>query len=194
MRYGEDWVLKVNQILLTAASIGAAVTALPAYAATDLTGISINPPVNGFLGTCPSTLALGGSCSLGANQGFESFSIGLSSGAPFIATITGSGFTSVFPNIISFSGVGSPITSASFLDASSGNMFAASNVSLTNGNVRIFLPAASLVNGSIRVQLGTGPIAAVPEPATWAMMLAGLGMIGFAARRRNSVKTTVRFI
>jgi hypothetical protein len=28
----------------------------------------------------------------------------------------------------------------------------------------------------------------VPEPATWAMMLAGFGMIGFAARRRQNVK------
>lgn len=34
---------------------------------------------------------------------------------------------------------------------------------------------------------------AVPEPATWAMMLAGFGMIGFAARRRSSVKTSVRY-
>lgn len=34
---------------------------------------------------------------------------------------------------------------------------------------------------------------AVPEPATWAMMLAGFGMIGFAARRRSSVKTAVSF-
>lgn len=33
----------------------------------------------------------------------------------------------------------------------------------------------------------------VPEPATWAMMLAGFGMIGFATRRRQSMKTTVRF-
>lgn len=33
-------------------------------------------------------------------------------------------------------------------------------------------------------------IAAVPEPATWAMMLAGFGMIGFVARRRQPVETT----
>ncbi len=34
---------------------------------------------------------------------------------------------------------------------------------------------------------------AVPEPATWAMMLAGFGMIGFAARKRSSVKTAVSY-
>lgn len=38
-----------------------------------------------------------------------------------------------------------------------------------------------------------GVAGAVPEPATWAMMLAGFGMVGFAARRRASVKTTVTF-
>jgi len=33
----------------------------------------------------------------------------------------------------------------------------------------------------------------VPEPATWGMMLAGFGIIGAAARRRQSVKTTIRY-
>lgn len=33
---------------------------------------------------------------------------------------------------------------------------------------------------------------AVPEPATWTMILAGFGMIGFAVRRRSSLKTNVR--
>jgi hypothetical protein len=27
-------------------------------------------------------------------------------------------------------------------------------------------------------------VQAVPEPETWAMLLAGLGLVGFAARRR----------
>ena len=39
----------------------------------------------------------------------------------------------------------------------------------------------------------TGSAAAVPEPATWAMMLVGFGMIGFAARKRLLVKTTVSY-
>ncbi|WP_198283224.1 NF038120 family PEP-CTERM protein [Sphingomonas sp. PAMC 26617] len=34
-------------------------------------------------------------------------------------------------------------------------------------------------------------VAAVPEPATWAMMLAGFSMIGFASRRRSNVRTTI---
>ncbi len=31
-------------------------------------------------------------------------------------------------------------------------------------------------------------LAAVPEPETYAMLLAGLGLVGFAAARRKSVK------
>ena len=41
--------------------------------------------------------------------------------------------------------------------------------------------------------LSTGVIVtppAVPEPATWAMMLVGMGAIGFAARRRRNVSVT----
>ena len=30
----------------------------------------------------------------------------------------------------------------------------------------------------------------IPEPATWAMMIAGFGLVGFAARRRRTVVTT----
>lgn len=34
---------------------------------------------------------------------------------------------------------------------------------------------------------------AVPEPATWAMMIIGMGMVGFAMRKRGNVKTTVAY-
>ena len=34
---------------------------------------------------------------------------------------------------------------------------------------------------------------AVPEPATWAMMLLGFGMIGFAMRKRSNLRTTVSY-
>lgn len=33
------------------------------------------------------------------------------------------------------------------------------------------------------------PVAAIPEPQTWALMLAGLGLVGAAARRRQQKKT-----
>ncbi|HEV2044382.1 MAG TPA: CHRD domain-containing protein, partial [Sphingomicrobium sp.] len=37
-----------------------------------------------------------------------------------------------------------------------------------------------------------GNLAAVPEPATWAMMLLGFGAIGFALRRRKRTELTFR--
>lgn len=46
--------------------------------------------------------------------------------------------------------------------------------------------------GSISFAI-TQAAGAVPEPATWAMMLLGMGAVGFAMRRRSKVKTTVKF-
>ena len=37
----------------------------------------------------------------------------------------------------------------------------------------------------LRVEFSTSTIAAVPEPETYAMLIAGLGLVGFAARRRK---------
>lgn len=42
-------------------------------------------------------------------------------------------------------------------------------------------------------RIGAAPTAAVPEPATWAMMLLGFGAIGFGMRRRRSDTVRVRF-
>lgn len=39
--------------------------------------------------------------------------------------------------------------------------------------------------------LGGISVAAVPEPETYAMLLAGLGLIGFSARRRKANTATV---
>lgn len=47
------------------------------------------------------------------------------------------------------------------------------------------------INGPGAVTFGN--TTAVPEPASWAMMLAGFGLMGFAMRRKSKVKTTVKF-
>lgn len=54
----------------------------------------------------------------------------------------------------------------------------------------------TLVNpffGNGRLTISPVAVAAVPEPATWAMMLVGFGGIGFAMRRRSKVRTTVSY-
>lgn len=49
--------------------------------------------------------------------------------------------------------------------------------------------AFDIVNFSV----GQSVTAAVPEPTTWALMLVGFGLIGFAIRKRSNVRTTVSY-
>ena len=53
-----------------------------------------------------------------------------------------------------------------------------------NGTISSFGPATS----SLVATAG-----AVPEPASWAMLILGMGAIGFAMRRRSNVRTTVSY-
>ena len=63
-----------------------------------------------------------------------------------------------------------------------------------NDTYRVSLTVAGLATGTqtlfVDAQIGDGATAAVPEVATWAMMVGGFGMVGGALRRR---RTTVRF-
>lgn len=47
----------------------------------------------------------------------------------------------------------------------------------------------SAPHDTITVNIETPAAAALPEPATWAMMLLGFGGIGFAVRRKRSTET-----
>jgi len=76
-------------------------------------------------------------------------------------------FASNAKDYVGFTGTG--ITSAVFTDSSSGDWVFIDNLTY-----------------------GAGQASGVPETATWAMMILGMGMIGGAMRRRN-VKTSVRF-
>ena len=52
---------------------------------------------------------------------------------------------------------------------------------------------ANLQFSTFYYSLVSGSVAAVPEPATWAMMIAGFGLAGAAMRRRRAAKITVRY-
>lgn len=74
----------------------------------------------------------------------------------------------------------------------------APSLSPGNNSLSLSLPgqtdALSLVVAQFNLPVGAAPdVGAVPEPATWAMMLGGFGMIGGAMRRRQKVTTRVRF-
>ena len=70
--------------------------------------------------------------------------------------------------------------------SSAGGTFNAGNNTLTF-IVRNFASASGNPTG-LRVEVaGVGdPISAIPEPSTWAMLVMGMGLTGFAARRRKA--------
>lgn len=60
------------------------------------------------------------------------------------------------------------------------------NYELVVGGHKINQNISGSYAGNVSVFAGTTPISAVPEPEIYAMMLAGLGLLAFSARRRNN--------
>lgn len=57
----------------------------------------------------------------------------------------------------------------------------------------VFSPGTFTFTGFSSGTLTVSQVAAVPEPATWAMMIVGIGAVGATMRRRAKVKTAVSF-
>jgi hypothetical protein len=82
-------------------------------------------------------------------------------------------------------------TQASSLNISSINVIGSilaphASVSFSNGAIDGTLIAQSVSgSGTYKINSFTGTIAAVPEPQTWTMLVAGLGMLGIVLRRRR---------
>ena len=106
------------------------------------------------------------------------------------------------PTITTKGSLGLDIQSTSgFEITSAGNAFGAFNISGNNSNLKSHLYSVNLATGAA-VEIGyftggvvsgltsasvtQGPISAIPEPETYAMLLAGLGLLGFSARRKNT--------
>ncbi|GAA3894978.1 hypothetical protein GCM10022276_12600 [Sphingomonas limnosediminicola] len=141
-------------------------------------------------------------------------------GIPGVTSAAGTAFTDMFNFIIndngvgsgsvttevSFAGIGGP-TDTDLLSVFVNGVLATHTVNngLTDQwsvtNVPIFFGIANniTINGISRGQghyAGTAeftPVAAVPEPATWAMMLFGFGAVGFSMRRKRAA-TVIRQI
>ena len=70
------------------------------------------------------------------------------------------------------------------------NSFVALAPSL-RGNVTAIYPTGGNTQGFVVNLPGGIGAGAVPEPASWALLIAGFGMVGFAARRRGTAMRTV---
>ncbi len=57
--------------------------------------------------------------------------------------------------------------------------------SVANGAITLNLDGLSTSKG-VKINIGLASAAAVPEPATWAMMIGGFGLAGGAIRRRRA--------
>lgn len=87
-----------------------------------------------------------------------------------------------------------------FTDLGSGTSYGAVGVAAPTSNVSLALNASGLaaVSNSVGKSFFVGGtltplVAAVPEPATWLMMILGFAAIGGVMRRKDSVTTRVRF-
>lgn len=142
-----------------------------------------NSPANGTLAQTIATNA-GTAYSLTFNYGVNWYDAGVGSlGQSIIASVVDSTTHNVLATTTIFSHSTALVTSALNFTASS------------NGSIVRFTDVAS--NNSYNVDGGIDHIsvtaAAVPEPASWAMMFAGFGAIGFVMRHRAKVSTTVAF-
>ena len=88
---------------------------------------------------------------------------------------------------------GSILASITGLDVS----VAGGNQGLPQTNRRVFIEAGAneVITGlrfsatGVAFELDDIAVAGVPEPATWAMLILGFGLVGFAARRRDRLVT-----
>jgi len=201
----------VSRVIISAlAGIGLAVAAAPAQAAivvcaqgsscvSDTTNVNLDAFTNA--GTVTGTVGIGGpQVTFTSTQG----NLSTNPGAATVFTADGSLLTNLTFTILSgFSAAefnlenGDPSSFLVTLTDSGGDTFSETLSKLNGSNIfNILAPAGTTYTSAtftstgggfadlkqLRVTLAT----AVPEPATWAMILLGFGGIGMAMRRRRS--------
>ncbi len=173
----------LKALMVGSAIVAMAAVAAPASAATTLT---LSPGPGGTL--------TGSFSESGIAAGIQTFvynftlpSNGMTSGSistSFSSAANDYNFTTVTLN-------GTPFT----LSPTGQFEFGSIILSTMTGVQTLSVAGLSFGNGSFGGQITFTPMAAaVPEPATWALMLTGFGIVGGAMRRRKqSVRTAVSF-
>jgi hypothetical protein len=101
---------------------------------------------------------------------------------------TSSANVNIAQALVSGTGLLGPLSLVKTVDDGTAEQWKLSNYALDAGTYRLtILGSAPGIGDSLT---GTINFAAVPEPATWALMIGGFGLIGAAARRRTRTVVT----
>lgn len=157
----------------------------PAHAASlvgnTVTCTQTNPASSFSCSAASATVGAGTEFAVGSGRDY--FGLNFDSTWLRISNVSGDSFN-LGQTIIAISNISNAFTSAS-LFSSSITGFGASDVTLNNGVLTLDFRGTSWEKkSSAKIALAAAP--AVPEPATWAMMLLGFGLIGGIMRRRRT--------
>lgn len=167
--------MKIKPLLLATA------LALSGFAATSSHAANYVVPLSGPVGNLYATHF--GADVTGAGAFSDTFT--------FTPAISGLSFSTIISNLLMSKGItftdvsinGNPFTLTQTAGVSSG---VSGVVSLT---APLILTVLGTATGPIGTYSGNFAISAIPEPETYAMMLAGLGLVGFMARRRRKTES-----
>ena len=179
--------MKIARLLPVSALLAAASFTVPAMAVTTvynvmMNGASESPP------NASTAIGLGLVTfdDVALTMLVNELYIGLTGGAPTGAHIhccTAAPFTGTAPVVVDFISAGFPTTTSGNYDHTfvlTAGTFATLSAGAAAGKAYLNIHNATYGGGEIR-----GFLVAVPEPATYAMLVGGLAAVGFMARRRR---------
>lgn len=176
--------MRINKFIASTVLAVGAVAASPAAAAVNV-GDTVSCAIIGNGGfSCSQPTATVGA-------GTE-FTIGFSPGPQYIGvdfalnvlTISALQSSRLGTTILNLRDLTNAFSSVSLVSNNGFGGFDAAGTTVRNGNLQIDLRGTDFQNGST-LTFAVDATPAVPEPATWAMMILGMGAIGFAMRRQK---------
>ena len=187
----------MRALLALAATVSAFAIAPAAQAATFLPG-SPNFLVfgDGTTGTDPVSAVIGNGGLNGTGSDDFLFQIGPETGE-FIGLGSGSvitSFTLAASNGLQFNSVIFNNGIEDFIVEITGREARRNSIPIFSGNLnRLTVNYTANTNASYGGNLTFTPQSAVPEPATWMMMIFGFAAVGFAMRKRKAPEARVRY-
>ncbi|PZQ61810.1 MAG: hypothetical protein DI544_04100 [Sphingomonas taxi] len=173
----------MKKIFAAALIAGTVVMAAPASAATN---VPITETVPGYYtGTFTTSKTNTGSGTISFSDNYE-FTV------PTTGTVGASIISLSFDKLLTLTKVTLNGTLLTISPSAGGIIYSATGpTQLSSTNPQKLLVEGTLAPSTTGASTYTGNIAfrsAVPEPATWALMILGFGVVGYAMRRRPSVR------